>query len=369
MIRSLFSTNSKNIGILYFIFFSLIIVIVVLFYTFSLFIEISKLFLIIFIQNNLGVDESVLISFAPIIVYSNADRDKSKILSDNKGKAGIYMWTHLESDRIYIGSAIDLSKRFKNYFNKKYLERSKKVFIYNALLHHTHSAFSLSILEYIDVSNLNKEQVRKLILQHEDYYLVLIFSEKDPNIFNLLKKAGSSLGFKHTEETIANMKNRKHSAEIKVLLSEINKGNNNPMYGKTGENHPMYGKSHTAEAKALISTTHKDKTVSIETKAKISEALSGENNPRGMLGKKHSLESSAKISETKGGSIIFVYDSQGSLVNTFSSARKAAEHFNSTHSTIIRYVKNNKLFQDKWVLSFFEKISTSSNEHCLDSDE
>lgn len=50
------------------------------------------------------------VSFSPVIIYNNADTEKSRILSDNRGKAGIYMWTHLETKRIYIGSAIDLSK-------------------------------------------------------------------------------------------------------------------------------------------------------------------------------------------------------------------------------------------------------------------
>jgi hypothetical protein len=29
----------------------------------------------------------------PVIIYSNAETDNSKILSDNKGKTGIYQWT------------------------------------------------------------------------------------------------------------------------------------------------------------------------------------------------------------------------------------------------------------------------------------
>lgn len=36
------------------------------------------------------------------------------------------------------------------------------------------------------------------------------------------------------------------------------------------------------------------------------------------------------MSVVKGGGTIYVYDSQGTLVNTFSSARKAAEYFDFT---------------------------------------
>jgi hypothetical protein len=53
-------------------------------------------------------------------------------------------------------------------------------------------------LEYIDVSNLPKEEARKLILEREQYYLDLLKPE-----YNILKVAGSSLGFKHSEESRA----------------------------------------------------------------------------------------------------------------------------------------------------------------------
>jgi hypothetical protein len=44
-------------------------------------------------------------SLVPVIIYNNADIDRLKILSDNKGKTGIYQWTHNESGKIYVGSA------------------------------------------------------------------------------------------------------------------------------------------------------------------------------------------------------------------------------------------------------------------------
>lgn len=62
---------------------------------------------------------------------------KSTILSENKNKTGIYRWTNIKSGKSSIGSAIDLSKRFRNYYNISYLERevlSKNSVIYKALL-------------------------------------------------------------------------------------------------------------------------------------------------------------------------------------------------------------------------------------------
>ena len=250
------------------------------------------------------VVEGVSMSIVPIIIYSNAETDKSKIFSDNKGRAAIYLWTHKESGKRYVGSAVNLSERMYQYFSLLWLKQVDS-YISRALIHHTHSAFSLSILEYIDISNFSKEEARKFILGREQYYLDFIFSEDEPNTYNILKVAGSLLGFQHSEESIAQM---------------------------SGENNHFFGKTHSAEAKALMS-----------------EAKKGENHP--LFGKTHSAETTAKMSKAKGGGTIYVYDSQGTLVNSFSSARNAADYFNCDHKTIIRYVRNEKIFKEQWILS------------------
>lgn len=60
-----------------------------------------------------------------------------------------------------------------------------------------------------------------------------------------------------------------------------------------------------------------------------------------MFGKTHTTEAKERISATQG-TAIYVYDLQGSLVNTFSSARKAAEEYDISHVTIMRYAKNGR---------------------------
>lgn len=55
--------------------------------------------------------------------YSNSDTQKVQILQENKGKSGIYRWTNLENGKSYIGSSINLYRRFLEYFNTKYLLR------------------------------------------------------------------------------------------------------------------------------------------------------------------------------------------------------------------------------------------------------
>jgi len=85
------------------------------------------------------------------IIYESADKDKIQILKENKNLAGIYLWTHKESGKTYLGSAVDLSKRIIQYFSIKYLDQNKTMRICNALAYYGYSAFSLTILEYINI--------------------------------------------------------------------------------------------------------------------------------------------------------------------------------------------------------------------------
>lgn len=67
------------------------------------------------------------------------------------------------------------------------------------------------------------------------------------------------------------------------------------------------------------------------------------------------------MSSVKGGGTIYVYDTQSTLVNTFTSTREAALHFNCSHITIARHLKNGKLlFQGNWYLSKSLIYSSSS---------
>ena len=281
------------------------------------------------------------------IKYSNVDTDKSKILKDNKGRAGIYQWTHVQSGKKYVGSSVDLTKRFSLYYSKRCLEQYKS-YINSAIILHGYSSFSLTILEYIDITNLSKEEARKLILEREQHYIDSLKSEYNINLI-----AGSSLGAQHTEQT-------------KAKISEALKGENHPFFGKThssetlakmkeaqkGENNHFYGKSHTPEAKA-----------------KLSLALSGENHPRGMLNKTHSADTLKKMSEAKLGILkteehktkisksmckkVFVYSSSTPTIlsHEFVSYSEAAKYFSCNIMTISKYIKNGKIFQKEWILS------------------
>jgi len=258
-----------------------------------------------------------------VIVYNNAETDRLQILSENKEKAGIYLWTHKETGKMYVGSAVDLSRRLKDYYSPLKLKKWNN-YISRALISHTHSTFSLTILEYIDISNLDSENIRNLIFSREQHFFNLLSPE-----YNIQKIAGSSLGQKRSEVT-------------KALISKI----------KTGENHYLFGKSHKAETKILISESLKGKTHSEKTKAKMSIAKIADKNPN--FGKVHSIDSKTKMSVARG-TAIYVYSKDGLLINNFPSARMAGVFFNTHSKTILRYLRNGLIFKEKWVLFSYKK--------------
>jgi len=134
----------------------------------------------------------------PVTTYNNSDILKIDILRENENRTGIYMWTNLITNKSYVGSAINLSKRLKNYYNISYLERETKTnnsMIYRALLKYGYSNFKLDIIEICKPFDL---------IKREQYYLDRLNPE-----YNVLKTAGSLLGFKHSKDTIERMRTSK----------------------------------------------------------------------------------------------------------------------------------------------------------------
>lgn len=136
----------------------------------------------------------------PVRVYTNADTLKELIIQENKGKPGVYRWRHLITGKTYIGSSIDLGRRFRDYYKYSFLThvKNKSMLIYKALLKHGYSHFKLEILEYCAVENIRAR---------EQYYLDTLKPE-----YNILLTAGSSLGFKHSEEGLEKL--RAHLAKL-----------------------------------------------------------------------------------------------------------------------------------------------------------
>lgn len=244
----------------------------------------------------------------PVMIYHNVDLDKLQILKNNKGKAGTYLFTNIQTGKSYVGSSYNLSERLRLYFSLDYLEKKTNMHINRALLLHGYSSFSLSILDYIEIDKLSKDQAKAKILECEQFYIDTL----NPR-YNINPIAGSRLGSQHSDKTIA-------------LMSESKKGK------YSGENNPFFGKTHSSEVRLKLSEIKKNK--------------KGENSPR--YGKLNSEETKALRAKK-----VFVYsnDSPSIILLEFSSYTNACLHFNCNRQTIANNIDTKKLFNGKWLLS------------------
>lgn len=176
----------------------------------------------------------------PLITYINVDRNKFRIYKENRGKSGIYRLNNLITGKSYVGSSISLNVRFRTYCSLAYLTKIVKrdsSAISNALLKYGYKNFSLDILEYCKSS---------ILIEREQYYINLLKPK-----YNILKVAGSRLGFKHSEIT-------------KTKISGVN----NHFFGKnhTYESRKMIGES----LRSIVRVNSKPKVMKPETKLKLS---------------------------------------------------------------------------------------------------
>lgn len=153
----------------------------------------------IFIQKYL-LNSTMLKSTQVSNIY-NLYLDKEVFLKEFKNKSGIYLIHNNVNGKQYIGSAMDLSKRLATYYFPSRLSDNR--YISKSILKYGHSNFSVVILDILGTTGLH---TKTDILNKEQYHIDLY-----KPLLNLNPTAGSSLGFKHSEES-------------KKLISEFRKG-------------------------------------------------------------------------------------------------------------------------------------------------
>lgn len=124
----------------------------------------------------------------------------------------------------------------------------------NALRKHGLNGFVLVLFLFPNTT-------RSLVLALEQYVL-----DNCVCAYNILPTAGSPTGYKHSDEAKEKMKGRKLSDEHKDKISAALQGNTN----SKGIPSPMKGKKLSDEHKAKLSASHKGLKHSDETKAKMS---------------------------------------------------------------------------------------------------
>jgi group I intron endonuclease len=176
----------------------------------------------------------------------------------------------------------------RNYFSVFLLREIKKgnSAINQALLKYGYSNFSLEILEYCSAP--------EKAIEREQFYLDLLHPE-----YNILQIAGSSLGYKHSEETIVKLKARKLSEEAKKKQKKISERMKGNTYGAALKGRKRSEETIAKHSERMKGNTYgtalKDIKRSEETIAKHSERMKGNTYGTALKGIKRSEETIAKL--------------------------------------------------------------------------
>ena len=250
------------------------------------------------------------LTITPAVSYKNAKINKSLIFKDNKDKAFVYRWINKLNGKEYLGSTSSAKRRLNTYYDLKTLGEVNMP-IYNAILKHGHENFIFEIIEYC----LSEDTIKR-----EQYYLDNFDFE-----YNVLVKARSLAGYKHTAETLAKFKGRqnllgfKHLAETLEMLREINTG-----------------KVHTEEAKEVMRNSWAQRKLKSDNLAYA--RLDIDQRELDLLNK--IIPSKSK----KGGKIVVVTNIATTAATEYKSISEAATVLNLTRLTLRKYIKNKEIF-------------------------
>jgi group I intron endonuclease len=216
--------------------------------------------------------------------FIDLKKSKLDILLNIKNKSGVYMFFNLNNGKSYIGSSVNLARRFRIHISsvgKVNLPLPLAINKYGL------NNFAFLILKYCE-KNIN------ICLGLEQFYL----DSYKPK-YNILKLAGSSLGFKHSPETIA---------KLKLMHSGIL--------------HPRINKEVTEEQKKLTS---------LALKKYYRENEHHNKNKKGVLSPQFGIGGTKLIMTSENGDII-----------KFPSINAARQHFRIRFTTVSLNVNKNK---------------------------
>lgn len=265
---------------------------------------------------------------------------KSLIFKDNKDKSFVYRWINKVNNKEYLGSTANAKRRLLKYYDLSSLKLANMP-IYKAILKRGHSNFIFEIIEYCEPD---------MVLEREQYYL-----DNFDFYYNVLEKADSILGYKHTEETLSKMIGRtnalgyKHNLETIAKLKELSTN-----------------KTHSSEAK--------DKMKEIWAQRKLSKQISSESpletslsalectetlpdlesllkQDLGALRLRSLLRPEGEQTNDKPGrkkikgKIVVVTNIETNLTKEYDSISEAAIALNLTRNTLRNYIKNQTNFK------------------------
>lgn len=236
-------------------------------------------------------------------------------------KSGVYQIRNKINNKLYIGSSVNIQKRFRCHKTDLNKGRHHNRYLQRAWNKYKEDSFEFIILEFVN----NKDELLKM----EQKYMDELRSYEGDIGYNNSKKAGNCLGVKHTDETKKKMSisstGFKHTEETKEKISKAHKG--------------KVPKPFSLEHRIKIGQKSKGRKVSDETKKNISEKQKGE------------LNHASKLLESQVLEIIYLIE------NTEITQSEIAKIYNVTFQTISS-IKRKKIWSH---ISLYEDFQISES--------
>lgn len=191
--------------------------------------------------------------------------------------SGIYEIVNLVNGHRYVGSAVDLEKRWKLHRINLRTKKHHNKHLQNAWNKYGSEHFRFRVIEHCFIFAL---------IFREQYYIDTLNPQ-----YNLARKAGSALGIKHTSEELAKMsasqkgrkKSPEHIAKIRLMKQNISPETRAKMAAsaklrktspeaRSNMSTAQTGRKHPQEVRMKISKANKGRQKSPEHRTKLAEA-------------------------------------------------------------------------------------------------
>jgi len=228
--------------------------------------------------------------------------------------AYVYKIHFRDSERIYIGSALDFKKRKGSHLSTLRNNKHRNIHLQRAYDKYGEDKMFFEIIE----EGIDPEQLIAIEQSWIDNYSFEM-------LYNICPTAGNTYGREHTEDS-------------KKLISENHadvSGENNPMFGTKGEKSPNYGKKRSEETRRKMSEALRGKESWCKGKKrpKHSERMTGEDNP--FYGKEHSDETKEKLRKAQRERLL----SKGGKKLSITIVREMRTRYNEEKITITALAK------------------------------
>jgi group I intron endonuclease len=218
-------------------------------------------------------------------------------------KSGVYIIKNKINNKFYIGSSINIKKRFREHLSSLRNNSHHSKYLQNAFNKHKENNFTFEILEECD---------SEFLILREQYFIDILSP-----VYNMAKIAGNTLGLKRTEDTKKKL-SKSHKGQI-----PWNKGVKATEESKIKQSKTMKGRVSGARG---IKWSKKSRKKLSDSKKNVT------------LSEEHKQNLSKKTYE---------YDLQGNFIKEHNSVSSAAKSVDSLHVNLVRAMKKNKPFKNR----------------------